>query len=250
MPGRILASAAVLFLACAGDAQAMHIAEGIIVGVPAVLYTLIGVALVGIGARSMSRFARQMPEKRPLFGMGAAIIFFVSLIPLPAFTGTTSHPCGTPLVAILLGPRIAIALTGISLLLQAAFFAHGGFATWGANVVALGLCGCVFGWGTFRLAKALGFSIFVAGCAAGLVGDLMVYAASGGILGVVLANGPEAQYTLGNYLGVIFAAYAPVQIPIAFAEMLVTGFALRHALRQRPDVLEELGVWNSGDAKD
>jgi cobalt/nickel transport system permease protein len=225
------------------SARAMHIAEGIIVGVPAIIYTLIGVALVGIGAFRMHRFAQVLPEKRPLFGMGAAIIFFVSLIPLPAFTGTTSHPCGTPLVAVLLGPWIAIALTGLSLLLQAAFFAHGGFATWGANVVALGLCGCLFGWGAFHLGRLLGLSIFVAGCAAGLVGDVMVYAASGLILGFTLANGPEAQYSLGNYLGVIFAAYAPVQVPIALAEMLVTGFALRHALRQRPDVLEELHVW-------
>ena len=89
-------------------AQAMHIAEGIIVGVPAVLYTLGGVALIAIGAARMRQFAGELPDKRPLFGMGAAIIFFVSLIPLPAFTGTTSHPCGTPLVAVLLGPRIAI----------------------------------------------------------------------------------------------------------------------------------------------
>jgi cobalt/nickel transport system permease protein len=226
-------------------AQAMHIAEGIIVGVPAVLYTLAGIALIGIGAARMRRFALELPEKRPLFGMGAAIIFFVSLIPLPAFTGTTSHPCGTPLVAVLLGPRIAIGLTGLSLLLQAAFFAHGGFATWGANVIALGLFGCLFAWAAFRLAQALNLRIFIAGCAAGLIGDVMVYAASGGILGVTLANGPDAQYSLANYLGVIFAAYAPIQIPIAIAEMLVTGFALRHALRQRPDVLEELGVWKA-----
>jgi cobalt/nickel transport system permease protein len=231
------------------QAAAMHIAEGIIVGIPAVVYTLLGMTLVGWGASRMRRFAAELPEKKPLLGMGAAIIFFVSLIPLPAFTGTTSHPCGTPLIAILLGPGPAIALTGVSLLLQAAFFAHGGFATWGANVVALGLFGSLFGWGTFRLARALRLPIFVAGCIGGLVGDVMVYAASGCILGFTLAHGPQAQYGLGTYLGVIFAAYAPIQVPIAFAEMLVTGFALRHALRQRPDVLAELDVWPASRAR-
>ena len=230
-------------------ASAMHIAEGIIIGVPAILFTLAGIALVAWGAASMRRFAEELPEKKPLFGMGAAIIFFISLIPIPAFTGTCSHPCGTPLVAILLGPRIAIALTGISLLLQAAFFAHGGFATWGANVVALGFFGCVFGWGTFRIARRLGFPIFVAGCAGGLVGDVMVYVASGGILGLTLANAPEAQYGLSAYLGVIFAAYVPTQLPISLGEMLVTGFALRHALQQRPDVLDELNVWSVRHAR-
>jgi len=104
----------------------------------------------------MKAFVKKAPENRPLIGMGTALVFFVSLLPIPAFTGTCSHPCGTPLIGILLGPVIGIALTGISLLLQAAFFAHGGFSTWGANVVALGFFGCGFGWGTFRLARRLG----------------------------------------------------------------------------------------------
>lgn len=233
---------------CALPAQAMHISEGIIVGVPALVYTLVGLAMVGWGSWRMRAFARRHPDKKPLFGMGAALIFFISLIPLPAFTGTTSHPCGTPLVAILLGPSVTIALTGISLLLQAAFFAHGGFGTWGANVVALGFCGSVFGWGVFRLARMAGLPIVVAGACGGLIGDIMVYAASGLILGHTLAEGPNAQYTLGNYLIAIYSAYAPTQVPIAVTEMLVTGLALRHALKQRPEVLEELGVWRHAAA--
>lgn len=225
------------------SAFSMHIAEGIIRGKAAIIYTLVGLGLVGWGAHRMKRFADEFPEKKPLFGMGAAIIFFVSLVPIPAFTGTTSHPCGTPLIAILMGPSVAFALTGISLFLQAAFFAHGGFGTWGANVIALGFFGGMFGWGTFHLLRRLGLPILVAGFGGGLVGDVMVYAASGTILGSTLAMGPQAQYGFLGYLGVIFAAYAPTQVPIAFAEMLVTGIALRHALRQRPEVLRELGVW-------
>jgi cobalt/nickel transport system permease protein len=228
---------------------AMHITEGVIVGVRALVYTMIGIALMAWGASRMKAFGEAYPEKKPLFGMGAAIIFFVSLIPIPAFTGTTSHPCGTPLVAILLGPSIAIALTGVSLLLQAAFFAHGGFGTWGANLIALGLFGSVFGWGTFRLARMTGTSIFMAGCLGGLIGDLSVYVASGTILGNALANAPNAQYSFEAYLGVIFAAYAPTQLPIALAEMLVTGFALRHSFAQRPEVLFELKVWKTHEIK-
>lgn len=222
---------------------AMHLAEGVLVGVRAIVYTLIGMALVAWGAYRMKAFAEEFPDKKPLFGMGAAIIFFISLIPIPAFTGTTSHPCGTPLVAILLGPAITIALTGVSLLLQAAFFAHGGFSTWGANVIALGLFGSVFGWGVFRLARRLGASVFAAGCLAGLIGDITVYLASGTILGEALAHAPNARYSFGAYLEVIFAAYAPTQLPIAIGEMLVTGFALRHAFAQRPEVFAELTIW-------
>ena len=174
--------------------------------------------------------------------MGGALIFFISLIPIPAFTGTCSHPCGTPLVAILLGPWIGIALTGVSLLLQAAFFAHGGFGTWGANVVALGFFGCIFGWGVFRIARKLGLPLWAAGFAGGLIGDVMVYVASGLILGTTLANAPTPQYSLMGYLAAIYAAYLPTQLPIAIGEMLITGMALQYAYNQRPEVLVELKI--------
>lgn len=226
-------------------AYAMHIAEGIIVGWQAAAYTLLGVALMAVGARGIQKFQTEYPDRKPLIGMGAALIFFISLIPVPAFTGTTSHPCGTPLVAILLGPRITLALTGISLLLQAAFFAHGGFGTWGANLTALGLMGGMFGWGAFWLARRMGFSILLAGFAGGLIGDIATYGFSGLALAVALSTAPQPQYDFATYLAVIYSAYAPTQVPIAIGEMLITGLALRHALRQRPEVLEDLKVWPS-----
>lgn len=239
------AMAALPLLLLPAPAQAMHIAEGIIVGWPALGYTVFALGLMAIGARGIAAFNKRNPERKPLVGMGAAIIFFLSLIPIPAFTGTTSHPCGTPLVSILLGPRITIALTGISLILQAAFFAHGGFSTWGANLISLGLCGSLVGSGVFWLGRKIGASIAVSGFAAGLLGDIAVYAFSGAALSLALAHSPAARYSFGTYLGLVYAAYAPTQIPIAIGEMLITGLALRHAWKQRPEVLEDLHVWGS-----
>jgi cobalt/nickel transport system permease protein len=226
-------------------AYAMHIAEGIITGWPVLAYTLMGIGLMGVGAKGIEKFQKDHPERRPLIGMAAAIIFFISLIPIPAFTGTTSHPCGTPLVAILLGPRVTFALTGISLLLQAAFFAHGGFGTWGANLMALGFVGGTCGWSVFWIARRMGLSILIAGCAGGLIGDIATYAFSGAVLATALSTASHPQYDFWTYLAVIYAAYAPTQVPVAIGEMLITGLALRHALRQRPEVLEDLNVWGA-----
>ena len=220
----------------------MHITEGIITGTPAALYTAAGIALVAYGTTKMKKFVASFPEKRPLLGMAGALIFFISLLPIPAFTGTCSHPCGTPFIAILFGPGIAIALTGGSLLLQAAFFAHGGFGTWGANVVALGLFGCLAGWGAFYLSRKMGLPLWAAGFAGGLIGEVMVYAGSGLILAGELASAPTPQYSLGGYLTVIYAAYLPTQLPIAIAEMVITGLALQHIHKQRPEVLVDLGL--------
>ena len=223
----------------------MHITEGIITGTPAVLYTAAGLVLVGFGTTKMKKFVASFPEKRPLLGMAGALIFFISLLPLPAFTGTTSHPCATPFIAILFGPAIGIALTGGSLLLQAAFFAHGGFGTWGANVVALGLFGCLAGWLAFYLSRKIGFPLWAAGFAGGLIGDIAVYMSSGLILARELVNAPTPQYTFGGYLTVIYAAYLPTQLPIAIGEMVITGLALQYIYKQRPEVLVDLGLVKS-----
>lgn len=220
----------------------MHITEGIIIGKDALLYTAAGVSLMAWGVSRINVFVRKAPANKPLLGMGAALIFFFSLIPIPAFTGTCSHPCGTPLIGILLGPPIGIALTGISLLLQAAFFAHGGFSTWGANVVALGFFGCCFGWGVFRFMRMLGLPLWAAGFLGGLAGDILVYVSSGLILGTTLIQAPNPQYSLGGYLLVIYSAYLPTQLPIAIGEALITGMALHYAGKQRPEILASLGI--------
>lgn len=220
----------------------MHITEGIIKGMPAVAYTAAGVALMGIGAQRMKVFVKDRPMRKPLLGMAGAFIFFVSLIPIPAFTGTCSHPCGSPLAGILLGPWVGIALTGLSLLLQAAFFAHGGFSTWGANLITLGVGGSFFGWLTYRVARKLGLSIRVAAGAGGLIGDVMTYIFAGLSLGTILAHSPNPQYSWSGYLTAIYSAYLPTQGPIAIGEMIVTGLAVHYIYVQRPELLESLGV--------
>ncbi|MBI4180056.1 energy-coupling factor ABC transporter permease [bacterium] len=223
----------------------MHITEGIIRGTEAIAYTAAGVALMAAGAARMKAFADKRPEHKPLLGMGGAFIFFVSLIPIPAFTGTCSHPCGSPLAGILLGPVVGIGLTGLSLLLQAAFFAHGGFSTWGANLITLGIGGAFFGWLTYRILRAVGLPIWAAAGGAGLVGDVMTYVLAGLSLGYVLSISPNPQYSLSGYLVAIYSAYLPTQGPIAIGEMVVTGLALHYIYKQRPEVLQTLGVIRS-----
>ncbi len=225
----------------------MHIAEGILTGKTMAATTLAGVLVVAWGAAGMKKFVEQAPERKPLLGMAAAFIFLVSLIPLPAFTGTTSHPCGTPLAGILLGPSIAAGLACLALLLQAAFFAHGGFTSLGANTVTLGLLGAGAGWLAFRIGRGLGLPLWAAGALGGLLGDLAVYAGAGGMLSFHLAYfAAEPKFGLAGYMGAIYGAYLPTQGPIAVGEMLVTGWALHAIGTQRPEVLENLGVEKSG----
>lgn len=221
----------------------MHISEGILTGPSFWATTAAGVVVMAWGVSDMKRFIKEQPERKPLLGMAGAFIFLVSLIPIPAYIGTCSHPCGTPLAGILLGPGIGAALAGLSLLLQALLFAHGGFITLGANILSLGLGGAVGGWLFFKLGRKMGLPLLAAAGLGGLMGDILTYIISGSILGGHLAFfAPQPQYSFGGYLAVIMAAYVPVQLPIALGEMAVTGIAVRSIGRQRPEVLKALRV--------
>lgn len=222
----------------------MHITEGVLTGPSVIITNAVGVALVAWGVVAMKRFTSEQPQRKPLLGMAGAFIFFVSLIHLPAFGGLTcSHPCGTPLAGILLGPGVAVGLAACSLLLQALFFAHGGLSTLGANTIALGLAGAGSGWLIFKLCRKAGLSLGVSAGLAGLLGDLLTYAMNILILDMHFSFvAPHPQYDFMGYAKALVLAYAPIQAPLAIAEMFVTGYAIRSIGRQRPEVLESLGV--------
>lgn len=225
----------------------MHISEGILTG-PSMLATLaVGGGAVAWGMTRVKALFADKPQRKPLLAMAGAFIFLLSLTPFPAGPGTTTHPCGTPLAAILLGPGPTVVLASLSLLLQAAFFAHGGFMTWGANTINLGLLGGLSGWLIYRACRGRGLSLFASAAAAGFVGDLMVYVGAGGMLALHLAHfAQQPQYGVGGYLAYFYGLYAPIQVPLAVGEALLTGFAVRSIGRQRPEVLEDLGVERRG----
>jgi cobalt/nickel transport system permease protein len=190
------------------------------------------------------------PERKPLLALAGAFIFLLSLTPFPAGPGTTTHPCGTPLAAIILGPGITVVLAALSLFLQAAFFAHGGFSSLGANTLTLGLMGGLTGWLVYRGARKAGLSIFWSGALAGLLGDIATYAGAGAILGGHLAFfGQTPQHDLAGYLKVIYGAYLPFQTPLAFGEAVLTGVIMRSIAHQRPEVLESMGAEAKGFAR-
>lgn len=221
----------------------MHISEGILTGKSMAITLAAGAAAVAWGVHATNKFVAEKPGRKPLLAMAGAFIFLVSLVPLPSYAGTCSHPCGTPLAAILLGPGVTVLLACLGLVLQAAFFAHGGFSSLGANTLTLGLVGGLSGWASYHLARKAGFSRLWAGALAGLLGDVLTYVAAGFILGAHLAwVVPQPRMDLLNYLKVIYAGYLPVQTPLAIGEAFLTGYALHSIGRQRPEVLEELGV--------
>src|SRR4030042_2005641 len=205
-----------LLLLYPAPAHAMHIAEGILPANWAALWYVVAFAFVIPGIYFISRKTKDIKGLMPLLGISGAAIFLISVFPIPVpISGSCSHPCGTPLGAILVGPFISTVLGALALLIQALFLAHGGISTWGANIVSMALVGS---FGVFILFRKFHAPIFVAAVAAGIFGDWATYATTS----FELASALHGTGSLWGMFGAIAVAFAPTQLPLGILEELFT----------------------------
>ncbi|MDP2932402.1 MAG: energy-coupling factor ABC transporter permease [Chloroflexota bacterium] len=232
-----LVTAVGLLFLIASPAYAMHIAEGILPANWAALWYVVAFVFVIPGTYLIRRKTRDVKGLMPLLGLTGAAIFLISVFPVPVpVTGSSSHPSGTPLGAILVGPFISTVLGAIALLIQALFLAHGGISTWGANIMSMAVVGSFVGFGAFVLFWRLQAPIFVAAFAAGLLGDWATYATTS----FELASALHGTGSLWGMFGAIALAFAPTQLPLGILEGLFTGGVVSIVYQRRPELLSRV----------
>jgi len=223
-----------LFLLNPSPAYAMHIAEGILPWNWALAWYVIAVIFLVIGIAAIKKKTREVRGLIPLLGIAGAAIFLVSVFPIPVpVTGSCSHPSGTPLGAVLLGPFISAVLGAIALLIQALFLAHGGISTWGANIVSMAVVGSFAGFAAFAVLRRFHAPIFVAAFAAGLLGDWATYATTSFELAAAL----HGTGSFWGMFGAIALAFAPTQLPLGILEGLFTAGVVTAVYQRRPELL-------------
>ncbi len=232
-----------LLLALPTPALAMHITEGILPPWWCVLWFALALPFVGWGVVQINRRKQRDPSYIPLVGIFGAAVFVFSCFPIPVpIAGTCSHPAGTGLSAILLGPFASVVVAFISLLLQALFLAHGGLTTLGGNTFSMGIIGSFSGFGAFWLGRRLGLGLFWCGFLAGIAADLLTYLTTATELALAL----HGDHSMLSVLGQIYLAFMPTQIPLSILEGLVTGGILVYVRKHRPDILQRLAVARAG----
>ena len=163
-----------------------------------------------------------------------SILFAATLLPLPVpIVGATSHICLTPLFALIVGIRRIIWPTFFVLLFQALFFAHGGLTTLGVNTMTLGLVGPLISVGIWKGMRRIGANTSLAFGLACAVGGLSVYVVDAMVLAVALADIVEPKTT---FISVIFG-FAPVQVPLAVVEAIVSVKIIQTLATRRADLL-------------
>jgi cobalt/nickel transport system permease protein len=228
----------------ASPAYAMHISEGILPFNWALVWYAVAVPFLAVGLHRVRETAKADLSVKPLIGLMAAVVFIISCMPIPVPTaGTCSHPCGTGIAAILVGPFISVVMAGVALLIQALFLAHGGLSTWGANVVSMGIVGSFVGYCTFRGLRFLRLNLVIAGFGAGLLADWGTYLATS----VELASGISGNAAFLPLFGKILIAFIPTQLPLGILEGAMTAGMLQLLYRKRPDLLVKMRVIKAGE---
>jgi cobalt/nickel transport system permease protein len=226
-------------LLSAVPARAMHISEGILPLDWAAVWFVVAAPFVALGLRRLSDLSRNDLSIKPLVGLLAAVVFIISCMPIPVPTaGTCSHPCGTAISAVLLGPFISVLISTVALLIQALVMAHGGLSTLGADIVSMGVVGSMVGYGVFRGLRSLGAGLGLSGFCAGLLTDWAVYLTTS----MELATGIRGDEPFLPLFTKIVVAFVPTQLPLGVLEGAMTAGMVLLLHKKRPDLLVKMKV--------
>lgn len=233
------------YLLSENDAHAMHISEGILPFGWAALWFAIALPFVAYGMYSLNKRSREDLSFKPLAGLMAAVVFIISCMPIPVpFAGTCSHPCGTGISGILVGPAISVVITAVALLIQAILLAHGGLSTLGADIVSMGVMGSFAGYFTFRILRTARINMAVAGFMAGLFADWATYLTTS----VELASGIKGDSAFVPLFWKVLVAFIPTQLPLGILEGAMTAGMVVLLYKKRPDLLVKMRVIKPGEA--
>lgn len=229
----------VMVLLSAGDVWAMHIAEGILPLPWAVLWFALAAPFFAYGLYKLKQNGSVDVSYKPLVGLMAAVVFIISCMPVPVPTaGTCSHPAGTAISAIILGPFVSVVVATAALLIQALFLAHGGLSTLGANVFSMGVAGSFAGYMVFKALRGVGTGLPIAGFFAGLAADWATYL----ITSVELASGLGSGSEFVGIFTKIVIAFMPTQLPLGIVEGVMTAGVVTVLYKKRPDLLVKMKI--------
>jgi len=214
----------------------VHISDGILSPAWVILWWIVALAFIAVGLIQIRQRSKDNPQYLPMLALMGAAVLVISVwhIPVPV-TGSSSHPCGTPMAAIIVGPFPVAVISAVALFFQT-FVGHGGLTTIGANDCSMGIVGAFTGFGTWLAMRRLGFSIFIAAGMAGFIGDILTYITAAFELAVSIH--PEAVF---RYIGIFMLGYLPTQLPLAIMELVFTGLVVRYIAAMRPEMMKYAG---------
>lgn len=216
----------------------MHIAEGFLPITHCIGWGVAAAPFVIHGAAQAKRIMKEHPGSGLLLGAAGAFTFVLSALKVPSVTGSTSHPTGTGLGAVIFKPPVMALLGTIVLLFQAILLAHGGITTLGANIFSMAIVGPWVGYAAYAITRKLGGGLLPGVFMAAFFADLSTYVVTSTQLAI--AHPAEPGGFAGAFTTFI-GLFAVTQIPLAIIEALVTVIVVRTLLVVAHSELADLG---------
>ncbi len=195
-------------------------------------------AAVGVSAYSIKKVKEMDERKLPLMGVMAAFVFAAQMInfTIPG-TGSSGHLGGGLLLAILLGPYAGFLSMAAILLIQAMFFADGGYLAFGCNLINMGVYACFIAYPLiYKLITRTKMSrtrITIGSIAASVVA--LQLGAFSVVLQTMLSGKTELPFTE------FVLAMQGIHLAIGLVEGIVTAAVVSFVWKVRPDIITDDG---------
>lgn len=232
-----------LVVSASYPAYAMHIMEGYLPPSWAIFWWVVALPFFGLGWRSLVRITKTNPELKLLLGLVGAFTFVLSALKMPSVTGSSAHPTGTGLGAVLFGPLAMSVLGTLVLLFQALLLAHGGLTTLGANAFSMAIAGPIAAYWIYQIIMRLTNQQRVAIFCAATLADLLTYIVTS--LQLALAFPAPVGGILASF-SKFAGIFALTQIPLAISEGLLTVLVWNWLQSYTPQELEILQLIKRG----
>jgi cobalt/nickel transport system permease protein len=184
--------------------------------VPQRVLATVGNGLGNIGMAGKRILTKIGEEKLYEMGLVATWIFSAQMFNFPINSGTSGHLLGGVFAGVLLGPFAGTVVIAVVLIVQALFFADGGFMALGANIVNMAIVGTFAGYYIYTSLKKYLSEVVSVAIAAWFSVVLAAFACS-------LEVGLSGTIALGS----VTAAMMKVHFIIGIAEATLTVLLLK-----------------------
>jgi cobalt/nickel transport system permease protein len=206
-----------------------------------VVWWIIALPCLMLGIWQLKKVMDADREALALLGVTGGFVFILSSLKLPSVTGSCSHPTGTGLSTISVGPWITALICAIVLLFQSLFLAHGGLSVLGANIVSMGIVGPLVGYGVYRLLRDTSLNVYVTVFLVTALADMFTYVTTS--LELALAYPAQTGGVVTSFI-LFMGVFAVTQLPLAIVEGVVLALVFKYIVALKPEILVRLGVFS------
>jgi len=216
----------------------MHIMEGFLPSPWWEIWFAISIPIVAYGVWRLIKVTKEVPESKPLLALMGAFVFVLSALKLPSVNGSCSHPTGTGLSAVIMGPGITSVLAMIVLTFQALLLAHGGLTTLGANLFSMGIAGPFLAYAIWKICQKANIKPAIGIFLAAALGDLFTYVVTSVQLALAFPTATGFFDALLKFGGI----FAITQIPLAIGEGILAVILFDFLSKYKSQLLATLKV--------